>query len=269
MFWSRRTRRRIVQKFDRLLLETVFLPGLDTKEWPNTVNVIRNVFGVQQVSSPRRSRHAEHSLPLRSTLRAINATLGQLYLDKPEVMLDVRVYQVNDSRQEDLGRCISAAAERLQCDFAADQHHQQQSKHDYGIDCRRTGESGRSGRNCGAADWAGSGEWNSVLNQPFALFGNGLTLSGLSFGGTTVNASLNISDTREIDHVQLRAGDLEKQTVLIGVALSHRHAELFRRNPNAYGQPTWRVCWRAPAQRLPPPRIPLPWRLQCSIRIWA
>jgi hypothetical protein len=56
----------------------------------------------------------------------------------------------------------------------------------------------------------------TVLNQPFALFGNGLTLSGLSFGSTTGNASLNISTTREIDHIQLRASDLQKQTVLIG-----------------------------------------------------
>ena len=118
------------KKFDRLLLETIFLPGLDKTELINTVNMIRNVFGVRQISS-----HAEHgTVTIRSTestLRAINATVQQLYLDKPEVMLDVRVYQVNDSRQQDLGVAFPQTAERLQRDVAVNQHHQQQPEHDH------------------------------------------------------------------------------------------------------------------------------------------
>ena len=65
----------------------------------NTVNMIRNVFGVRQISS----NADQGTVTIRSTestLRAINATVQQLYLDKPEVMLDVRIYQVNDSRSK-------------------------------------------------------------------------------------------------------------------------------------------------------------------------
>ena len=66
-----------------------------------------------------------------STLRAINATVQRLFLDKPEVMLDVRIYQVNDSRMQDLAWQFPAAAERVQRYVAANQHHQQQPEHDY------------------------------------------------------------------------------------------------------------------------------------------
>ncbi|MHB1793743.1 MAG: hypothetical protein ACYCPO_02140 [Acidobacteriaceae bacterium] len=202
------------KKFDRLLLETIFLPGQDKTEMINTVNIVKNVFGVRQVSS-----HAEQgTMSIRApenTLRAINATLGPLYLDKPEVMLDVRVYQVNDSRQEDLG---VAFPQQLSVFNVASQLTSIISSNQSTITQLIASGLVNPGDLAGiAALLVGLGLVNgTVLNQPFALFGNGLTLSGLSFGSTTANASLNISDTREIDHIQLRAGDLQKQTIKIG-----------------------------------------------------
>jgi general secretion pathway protein D len=201
-------------KFDRLLLETIFLPGLDKTELVNTVNMVRNVFGVRQISS-----HADQgTVTIRaneSTLRAINATVERLYLDKPEVMLDVRVYQVNDSRQQDLG---VAFPQQLNVFNVTSQLTSIINSNQSTITELIAAGLVNPGDLAGiAALLIGLGLVNgTVLNQPFALFGNGLTLSGLSFGSTTVNASLNISDTREIDHVELHAGDLQKQTVKIG-----------------------------------------------------
>lgn len=202
------------KKFDRLLLETIFLPGLDKTELVNTVNVMRNVFGVRQISS-----HADKgTVTIRSTestLRAINATVQQLYLDKPDVMLDVRIYQVNDSRQQDLGVSFP---QQLNVFNVTSQLTSIINSNQSTITELIAAGLVNPGDLAGiAALLIGLGLVNgTVLNQPFALFGNGLTLSGMSFGGTTVNASLNISDTREIDHVELRAADLQKQTVKIG-----------------------------------------------------
>jgi type II secretory pathway component GspD/PulD (secretin) len=202
------------KKFDRLLLETVFLPGLDKTEMVNTVNIVKNVFGVRQVSSHTEQGTMSIRAP-ENTLRAINATLGPLYLDKPEVMLDVRIYQVNDSRQEDLG---VAFPQQLSVFNVTSQLTSIISSNQSTITQLIASGLVNPGDLAGiAALLVGLGLVNgTVLNQPFALFGNGLTLSGLSFGSTTANASLNISDTREIDHIQLRAGDLQKQTVMIG-----------------------------------------------------
>ena len=202
------------KKFDRLLLETIFLPGLDKTELVNAVNIIRNVFGVRQISS-----HADQgTVTIRSTestLRAINATVQQLYLDKPEVMLDVRIYQVNDSRMQDLG---VAFPQQLNVFNVTSQLTSIINSNQSTITELIAAGLVNPGDLAGiAALLIGLGLVNgTVLNQPFALFGNGLTLSGMSFGGTTVNASLSVSDTREIDHVELHAGDLQKQTVKIG-----------------------------------------------------
>ncbi|HUZ04028.1 MAG TPA: hypothetical protein VMU62_01625, partial [Acidobacteriaceae bacterium] len=89
-------------KFERLLLETIYLPELNAKEMADPVNMVKNIFNVRQVSV----RPNDGTLSIRapeSTLRAINQTLAHLYLDKPEVMIDVRIYQVNDSHQQTMG----------------------------------------------------------------------------------------------------------------------------------------------------------------------
>lgn len=200
--------------FQRLLLETIFLPGLDSKEMAEPVNLIKTVFGVRQVST----RPGNGTISIRApeeTLRAINATLSTLYLNKPEVMLDIRVYQVNDSRQEDLG---VAFPQSLTVFNVTSQISSIISQNQSTIQQLIASGLVNPGDLAGiAALLVGLGLVNgTILNQPFALFGNGLTLSGLSFGSTTANASLNISNTRELDHIQLRASDSQKESFLLG-----------------------------------------------------
>lgn len=201
-------------KFERLLLETVFLPGVDAKEMANSANIVKTVFGVKQVSVEA----AKGTLTIRApeaTLRAVNVILSRLYMDKPDVVLDVRIYQVNDSHQETLGvsfpQSLSVFNVTSQLDSIISSN---QSTIAQLIAAGLVNPGDLAGI---AALLVGLGLVNgTVLNQPFALFGNGLTLSGLSFGATTGNASLNISNTRELDHVQLRSGDLQAQSFLVG-----------------------------------------------------
>lgn len=201
-------------KFERLLLETVFLPGLTPKEMADPVNLIRNVFQVKQVSV----RPTSGTVTIRATepvLRAINATLSRLYVDKPEVILDVKIYQVNDSRQETLGVEFPQQLSVFNVDAQLTSIiSSNQSTITQLISSGLVNPGDLPGI---AALLVGLGlVQGTVLNQPFALFGNGLTLSGLSFGPTTGNASLNIANTRELDHIQLRAGDSQTQTFLVG-----------------------------------------------------
>ena len=55
-----------------------------------------------------------------------------------------------------------------------------------------------------------AGGSNSILNQPIATFGGGISRSGVIVPGTSLHASLNTSSFRAVDHVMLRAtqGDL-------------------------------------------------------------
>jgi len=201
-------------KFERLLLETIFLPGLTPKEMTDPINLVRNVFQVKQVSV----RPNNGTLTIRapeSTLRAINATLASLYVDKPEIILDVKIYQINDSRQETLGVAfpqqltVFNVDSQLQGIISSNQSTIAQL-----ISSGLVNPGDLAGI---AALLVGLGlVQGTVLNQPFALFGNGLTLSGLSFGATTGNATLNIANTHELDHIQLRAEDSQTETFLVG-----------------------------------------------------
>lgn len=203
------------EKFERLLLETVYLPGVDSKKMSEPVNMIKTVFGVRQISDRADTGTISIRAP-EATLRAVNATLARLYLDRPEVMLDIRVYQLNDSRKEDQGMTFPQTIDVFN---VSSQLASIISSNQATISQLIAAGLVNPGDLAGiAALLVGLGLVNgTVFNQPFALFGNGLTLSGLSFGaGTTVSNSLNISNTRELDHVQLRVGDSEKQALLIG-----------------------------------------------------
>ncbi len=57
---------------------------------------------------------------------------------------------------------------------------------------------------------------NPLLSSGFALFGGGLTESALVPGSATYNLSLNSSDSRELDQVQLRLEDGEKGEIKLG-----------------------------------------------------
>lgn len=201
-------------KFERLLLETVYLPGLSAKEMAEPMNLVKNVFGVRQVSS----RPTQGTMSIRapeSTLRAVNATISRLYEEKPEVVIDVRVYQVNNSRQVTLGTQLPQqftlfnVPSQLTSIISSNQSTISQ------LVSSGLVNPGDLAAIAGLLVGLGLAS-GSILSQPFAMFGNGLTLSGLSFGAATANASLNISNTRQLDHVQLRAGDSEPQTFLLG-----------------------------------------------------
>jgi hypothetical protein len=58
---------------------------------------------------------------------------------------------------------------------------------------------------------------SSLFTNGVALFGGGLTLSGLSVGPVTGNLNLNSSDSRELDQIQLHLGDGEAGTLRTGV----------------------------------------------------
>ncbi len=59
---------------------------------------------------------------------------------------------------------------------------------------------------------------SSILTQPFATFGGGLTLFGLTTGGTGITFTLNLNDSslRSLEHVTLRAGQNDPATLKIG-----------------------------------------------------
>lgn len=201
-------------KFQRLLMETVYLPGISDKQMSDAVKLVQSVFEVHQVSARPDSGVMSIRAP-EGTLRAINATLSGLYIAKPNIVLDVRVYQVSHTRDQKLGLSfpqsltIFNVSSELASIISSNQSTVEQL-----IAAGLVNPGDLAGI---AALLVGMGlASGTILDQPFALFGGGLTLSGLSFPGASIQASLTLSHTKELDHVQLRVGDSEKEAFLVG-----------------------------------------------------
>jgi general secretion pathway protein D len=201
-------------KFERLAVETVYFPGLTPTEISDMGNVAKTLFDIQQASvSPSTS-----TLTVRapsSKLAALNTTLHELLDGQSEIQLDLRLYDIAKTKTQNIGAQLPTQAtvfnvpSQLNSVLSGNQSLVQQ--------IISAGLADPNDPAAIAAVLIGSGAvTGSILNQPFALFGGGLTLSGLAVGPATANLALNSSDSRTLDQVTLRALDHEDSTIRSG-----------------------------------------------------
>jgi general secretion pathway protein D len=201
-------------KYDRLALETVRLPGLTPTEFSDISNVAKNVFGIQQaVANP-----ASGTLTVRApaaSLAALNRTLVDLLDGKSEVLLDVKIYEVASTRSTLVGVQLPQTTTVFNVSTELNSVISQNSSLVQQIISSGLANAGDFAAI--AAILIASGEvTSSILTQPFATFGNGLTLTGLTSNGITGNLSLNMTDTRSLDQIQLRLDDNAEGTIRSG-----------------------------------------------------
>jgi type II secretory pathway component GspD/PulD (secretin) len=202
-------------KFERQFEETVYLPGLTQVELQDCVNIARQILGVTQVTSSNGSNTMTLRAP-EHTLDAVNGILNDLFLGHSQVMLNLSIYQIARQHVTDEGVQLpnqltvfnigSEEASILSQNQALIQQLVASGVVSAGDTLAIIGLLIASGVVTG-----------SEFSQGFALFGNGLTLSGLSWGSTTANASLNASDTRSLDKLQIRVGDQQTGTFREGI----------------------------------------------------
>ena len=201
-------------KYERLVAETVYFPGLTPTEINEMGNVARNIFDAQQATvSPSKS-----TLTLRAPvakLAVLNSTLAEMLDGRSELQLDVRLYNIAKTRSMNVGvqlpnqATIFNVPSELRTIISNNQSLVQQiissglaSAGDYAAIAAILISSG-----------AVSG---SILSQGFAVFGGGLTLTGITANSGTANLALNSSDTRILDSVTLRVLDQEESTIRAG-----------------------------------------------------
>ena len=202
-------------KFERLAVETVYFPGLTSTEITEMGNLARNVFDAQQATvSPGNA-----TLTVRAPapkLAVLNSTLAEMLEGRSEVQLDVRMYSIAKTRMLNVGVQLPQQATifnvptELNSIISANQSLVQQ--------IISSGLASAGDYAAIAAILIASGAVSgSILSTPFAVFGGGLTLTGLSVGsGATANLALNSSDTRELDSLTLRVLDQEESTIRSG-----------------------------------------------------
>jgi general secretion pathway protein D len=201
-------------KYDRLALETLRLPGLTATEFSDMSNLARNVLGVQQTAAQPELGTLTVRAPV-ANLRALNETLADLLDGKSEVLLDVKIYQVENTKTTLYGIQLPQTTTVFNVPTELNSVLAQNSSLVQQIISSGLANAGDYAAI--AAILISSGEvTNSILTQPFATFGGGQTLTGLTSNGLTGNLSFNAADTRSLSQVQIRLDDNAEGTVRSG-----------------------------------------------------
>ena len=201
--------------FERLSLETVYLPGLTNPEITDVGNLARNVLDVPQATVQAN----EGTLTVRgpaSRLAILNHTLADLLNGQSQVLLETRIYEIARTHNVNAGVQVPQQfnAFNLKTEIQSVLNGNQAL-------INQIVSSGLANANdltAIAAILLASGQIsNSILSQPFAVFGGGLSETGLTLGSPKVNLALNSSDNRAIDQVQLRVQNQETGTIVAGL----------------------------------------------------
>jgi type II secretory pathway component GspD/PulD (secretin) len=201
-------------KYVRQAMETVYLSGLKPEEMTEVSNVAKQVFDVKQAQIEASTNAITLRAP-RDTLDAFNSTIRQLIDGHSQILVDVKLIQIAHTASRNTG------VQPPQTFTAFNVYAEEQSILNQNASLvQQIISSGLAAPGDTLAILGillASGQvTNSIFSNGVALFGGGLTQSALSPGPASANFSLNSSDSRELDDMQLRLGDGETGTLKEG-----------------------------------------------------
>lgn len=196
--------------------ETIYLPGSTTDQMNDMSAVIKNIFNVKQVTIQSDSQSIVVEAP-PEVFPAMNRTLEDLMDSASEVMVEIKMYEVDTSRMTNAGATIPTQAGVYNVEQAAAQLvNSNQALVQQAI---AQGFISASASNIDIAlALLGSGlVQNSMLSSTIGFFGKGLTQTGITAStNTAFKLGQNSSDTRSLDDVQVRVGDRQPATLREG-----------------------------------------------------
>ncbi len=151
-------------------------------------------------------------------MEAAARILESLTSGRPEVLLDVRVYEVSSSLARQIGTTLPTQFTMFNISPAllAGLGAGAQNLINQLIASGGINQANSTAIQALLAQLANQS--NSLLQQPFATFGGGLTLFGLTAGGVGITPTFNLneSDVRDLEHVTLRASQNNLASLHIG-----------------------------------------------------
>lgn len=195
------------QRLERQLEETIYLPGQTTEQMNDIANLIRNFFELKQVTVQTGSSTIIVRAP-EDVLAPMNSTIDGLIDSVGEVMVEMKMYEVNTMRTNNIGATlptqagIYSVAQAATALVNANQALVQQAI--------AQGLISATASNLDIAlALIGSGLAQSTLaSSTIGTIGGGLTLLGITGStNTSLNLGHNSSDSRSLDDVQVRVED--------------------------------------------------------------
>jgi type II secretory pathway component GspD/PulD (secretin) len=205
------------RQFDRMVLRTFYIPSTVPQEVTEMGNVIRTVFDIRFLTPELQASALTIRAP-QPTLDAITTFIESVSTSRPEVMLDVHVYQISHTLVRNLGLHLPNQFQMFNIPAAALTLLGGQSIQDLINQLISGGGINQAGSQSLAALLAQlQNQQNSIFSQPLATFGGGLTLFGLSLGTASAQLSLNESSARTLEHATLRASQGKEASFRVGV----------------------------------------------------
>jgi len=203
--------------FDRMLLRTYYLPGISSpQEMTDVVNLLRNLFEIRLVTPQPQNSTIVVRAP-RNILEAATRVIEGFGDSRPQVMLDVRVFEVTHNLTRNLGLQIPNNFQLFNIPVGALAALAGQNIQDL-INQLISGGGINQANSTALSGLLAQlqGQQNSIFSHPLATFGGGLTLSGLSLGTAGAQLSLNESNVKTLEHATLRVSQGSDAKLLVG-----------------------------------------------------
>jgi general secretion pathway protein D len=209
------------RQFDHMALRTFYVPGATTPQDLNEVaNLMRTIFDVRFIAQQPQAGMIAVRAPTR-VLDAVTALLESLGASRPQVMLDIQVFEVDHQLTRAMGihipnnfTLINIPAGALLALTGVLGGQNIQSLINQLISSGGINQANSQGI-AGLLSQL-TGQNSSIFNQPYATFGGGLTLMGLSLDTLSAQLSMNESWVKTLERSTLRAASGNEATFRMG-----------------------------------------------------
>jgi len=205
------------RQYDRMGMRSFYIPGGGTPpELNELLNSLRLLFDLRFASLNVASSIITVRGP-QSILEAATQFFDSLDSTRPEVMLDVKVYEIDHSFARSIGVHIPSDFRLFNIPLGALAALGGQNIQDLINQLIASGGINQAGNQDIQALLAQlESQQNSIFSQPVATFGGGITLMGLSLDQLRAGLSLNESSVRTLEHLTMRAAHEKEATFKLG-----------------------------------------------------
>jgi len=208
------------RQFDHMALRTFYLPGATTPQDLNEMmTLLRTIFDIRFVAQQPQSGRLVVRAPT-GVLDAVTKLFESFGLARPQVMLDIQVFEIDHQLTRDMGIHIPNNFNLFNIPAGALLALTGLGGQNIGSLINQLISSGgiNQANSQGIAGLLAQlqGQQNSIFSQPLATFGGGLTLMGLSLDTLSAQLSLNESWVKTLEHATLRAAQGNEATFRMG-----------------------------------------------------
>jgi Flp pilus assembly secretin CpaC len=204
------------QRLQRQLEETISLPGFSAEQLNDLGNVVRNLFqGAKAAVQP--TQQSILVVAPEEILGPMNRTLADLIDSSGEVMLEVKLYEIDATHSRNIGATIPQQFSVFNVDAAATSLVNSNQALVQQAIAQGFISANASDLQIALALIASGLVQSSIATNLLGVFGGGLFQTGITGSASgTISLALNATDSRALDDVQMRVSDRQPATFRAG-----------------------------------------------------